>query len=215
MGKAMNIRTATRMEKTRKQAIAISAVLVVVLLGISSTFIALNFGGVNAPPVVGPGQEQPDPDPTPTTPAMMMPVNGSAVVLKAANFNMLQWNRTAGWYEFDLGFTLGAEAGTAVVAAYGGTVREVISGGNNSTGKLVRIEHANGLHTVYSSLGSIEVEVGQTVAKGERIGTVGNTSYAERFDMPVVRFETFEMDGTRRRAVNPDKFVEFPNVVTK
>ena len=201
---------------TRKQAIAISAFLVVVLLGVSATFIALNFRPTDVPPVGAPQQPQEPDEPggpqPPTTPALVMPASGeSVVVLKAANFDMVQRNSTTGWFEFELGFILGATEGTAVVSAYNGTVREVITSGNNMTGQLVRVEHANGLVTVYSSLGSVEVEVGQTVTTGQRIGTVGNTSYRERFNMPVVRFETFE----NGRPVNPEKFVEFPDVTAK
>lgn len=199
----MDIRTATRMEKARKQAIAISVFLVIIMLGISTTFIALNIprGAEITPPITAP--DTPD-----ITPTWVMPVAaGSAQILKSADFNMVQYNKTAGWYEFDLGYTIGAAEGTKVVASYDGKVRSIVESGDSTTGKLVRIEHANGLETVYSSLGSITVKAGDTITKGATIGTVGNTSYYETFEMPHVKFLAYK-DG---KPVNPEEYVEFPN----
>lgn len=205
----MDIRTATQMEKAKKQAVAISAFLIVVLLGLSATFIAFNFRPTGAPPINAPNIPNNGGN---VSPALISPVSMSQMtVLKAADFNMLQWNRTAGWLEFDLGYTLGAVAGTAVVAADKGTVKEVVSSGDATTGKLVRIEHANGLVTVYSSLDSTNVTVGQSVKQGDKIGVVGNTAYYEKFAMPHVRFTAFE----NGKAINPEKYVEFPSVTNK
>ena len=39
----MDFRTATQMEKTRRNAIAISTLLVVLMLGLTTTFIAISF----------------------------------------------------------------------------------------------------------------------------------------------------------------------------
>ena len=47
-------------------------------------------------------------------------------------------------------------------------------------GTTVRIEHPNGVVSVYQSLGEkVLVEAGQTVAQGEVIGSVGETALAE------------------------------------
>lgn len=205
----MDLRIATQMERTRRQAIAISVFLVVLLLGISTTFIALSFvgkknsGQTPDTPVMGP-----DNPPAPiVTASWVMPVDANAAtILKAADFNMVQKNQTANWYEFDLGYTIGAAAGTEVVACYDGKVTSVVESGDASTGKLIRIQHADGLETVYSSLDTITVKVGDEVKSGAKIGTVGNTSYYETFEMPHVRLMAYQ----NGKAVNPEQFVEFP-----
>lgn len=201
----MDIRTATRMERTRRQAIAISVFLVVLMLGISTTFIALSFARKGTPagdtPVIGP-------DKPGVTASWVLPVDANAAtILKSADFNMVQKNNTAGWYEFDLGYTIGAAKGTNVVACYDGKVISVVESGDATTGKLVRLQHNNGLETVYSSLDTITVKVGDEVKSGAKIGTVGNTAYYEVFDMPHVRLQAYQ----NGKAVNPEQFVEFPN----
>lgn len=45
------------------------------------------------------------------------------------------------------------------------------TGSNSSIGRFVIIDHGCGLRTIYGALGSIDVEVGEIVQKGERIGS--------------------------------------------
>jgi murein DD-endopeptidase MepM/ murein hydrolase activator NlpD len=65
--------------------------------------------------------------------------------------------------------------GDPVLAAGGGKV--VIAGiPRRALGaKVVRIDHGKGWQTEYGHLGTISVHVGQLVAGGEVLGTVGNT----------------------------------------
>lgn len=203
----MDIRTATQMEKARRNAIAISTLLVVLMLGITTTFIGLSFvqrGGTtdeDGSLVGGPSVPQ-------ITASWVMPVNTSAAtILKVANFDLPQYNNTTKWYEFDLGYTIGAAAGTNVVACYDGKVTSVIESGDASTGKLIRIQHKDGVETVYSSLDTITVAVGDEVKSGDQIGTVGNSANYEVFDMPHVRLMAYQ----NGKPVNPENFVEFPN----
>lgn len=202
----MDIRTATQMERARRQAIAISVFLVVVMLGIATTFIALSFVGdrqTTQPdePVGGPNQ------PVITANWVMPVATGAATVLKSANFDLVQYNKTANWYEYDLGYTIGAEAGTSVVACYDGEITSVVESGDSSTGKLVRIKHADGVETVYSSLDTISVKVGDKVKSGDKIGTVGKTAYYETFDLPHVRLMAYKNGKT----IDAAEFVEFPD----
>lgn len=78
------------------------------------------------------------------------------------------------------GVDLGAPSGTPIRAAAAGTV--IISKGdgawNGGYGSYVVISHANGSQTLYSHMSKDIVSVGQTVAKGEVIGYVGNTGSA-------------------------------------
>ena len=205
----MDFRTATQMEKTRRNAIAISTLLIVMMLGLTTTFIALSFvqtGTSNNLNHDGNLVGGPDVPGVPVV-AWVLPVNKSAgTVLKSANFDMVQYNNTTKWYEYDLGYTIGANAGTDVVACYDGKVTSVIESGDASTGKLIRIQHKDGVETVYSSLDAIDVAVGDEVKSGERIGTVGNSANYEVFEMPHVRLMMYK----NGKAINPENFVEFP-----
>ena len=125
----MDIRTATQMEKARRNAIAISTLLVVLMLGLTTTFIALSFVGHGSAGDYGDedGSLVGGPTIPPVTAHWVTPVNmANATILKAADFDMVQLNKTAKWYEFDLGYTIGAEAGTNVVACYDGEVISVV-----------------------------------------------------------------------------------------
>ncbi len=209
-GKEMDIRTATQMEKTRRNAIAISTLLVVLMLGITTTFIALSFVQPSSNTV----QEDSSLVGGPTVPSVpeitaswVLPVDKTVgTVLKVADFDMVQYNNTTKWYEYDLGYTIGATQGTNVVACYDGKVTSVVESGDASTGKLIRIQHKDGIETVYSSLDTIDVKVGDEVKSGDRIGTVGNSANYEVFEMPHVRLMMYQ----NGKPVNPENFVEFP-----
>ncbi|MEH6422103.1 M23 family metallopeptidase, partial [Pseudomonas sp. CGJS7] len=66
-------------------------------------------------------------------------------------------------------------AGDKVVAAAKGKVTKVRDVGNRSYGKYVVIDHGSGWTTLYAHLNSFSVAVGDRVALGQGIGTVGNT----------------------------------------
>jgi hypothetical protein len=62
-----------------------------------------------------------------------------------------------------------------VVAAAGGTISRVANEGATSYGRWIEINHGSGYRTRYAHLNSQVVSVGQVVAKGQKIGTVGST----------------------------------------
>jgi len=75
-----------------------------------------------------------------------------------------------------------APVGTPVAAVLSGTVQAT---GNTdlqkscySYGKWVLLKHPNGLSSLYAHLSVIDVEAGETVATGDRIGYSGNTGYS-------------------------------------
>lgn len=81
---------------------------------------------------------------------------------------------------------IGAAVGTPVVAADDGTVTVtqkwnglVTEGDNNSYGHMVQITHADGTVTLYAHLSEINVRQGDTVVRGQQIGRVGETGYAD------------------------------------
>lgn len=66
-----------------------------------------------------------------------------------------------------------APLGTEVVAAVHGRV--VAAGTEGPYGKRVIVDHGPSYQTMYAQLGTISVAVGDCVAPGDRIGTVGVT----------------------------------------
>jgi murein DD-endopeptidase MepM/ murein hydrolase activator NlpD len=90
----------------------------------------------------------------------------------------------SGQVVFNSGVDLGATAGTPVLSVGDGVVAFAENQGNY--GNLVVINHNQGLQTRYAHLNTISVRVGQTVAGGDRIGTVGATGQTPR---PKLHFE--------------------------
>lgn len=71
------------------------------------------------------------------------------------------------------GHDLAAPTGTPVYAPAAGVVR--MARPTFMSGNLLMLDHGGGLTTVYAHLSEMEVENGQTVTAGERIGRVGTT----------------------------------------
>lgn len=70
----------------------------------------------------------------------------------------------------------GPGQGSPIYAANNGNVVE--SGQRWPDGKYILIDHNNGFFTIYAHLNSNYTSVGQTVAMGEKIGTMGRTGFA-------------------------------------
>jgi murein DD-endopeptidase MepM/ murein hydrolase activator NlpD len=71
----------------------------------------------------------------------------------------------------------GSAFGASVVAAMDGTVSKVVSG-DEKLGNYVEITHANGLSTIYATLGSVAVSTNQKVTAGTVIAKVGVSGYS-------------------------------------
>jgi len=97
-------------------------------------------------------------------------------------------------------------AGIDFVAASGTTVRStapgvvVSAGWNGGYGKMVEIEHADGISTRYGHLSAVLVSVGDEVAAGAPVGRVGSTG---RSTGPHLHYETLR----RGKAVNPAAYL--------
>ena len=76
-------------------------------------------------------------------------------------------------YEYHEGQDIDATYGTPVQAAASGRV--ITAGWQRGYGKVVYVDHGNGLSTRYGHLSEIDVAVGQTVTQGQTIGLVGST----------------------------------------
>jgi murein DD-endopeptidase MepM/ murein hydrolase activator NlpD len=97
------------------------------------------------------------------------------------------------------GLDFRGEIGEPIHATAGGTV--TIAGWTGGYGKLVEIDHGNGLATRYGHLSEINVETGQTVRAGAIVGKLGSTG---RSTGPHLHYET-RLNG---EAVNPQKFLD-------
>ena len=71
------------------------------------------------------------------------------------------------------GLDIAAKTGTPIKAAAGGTVE--YSGTMGGYGKLVIINHGNGIKTYYGHCSKLNVKVGETVEAGDVIAAVGST----------------------------------------
>jgi murein DD-endopeptidase MepM/ murein hydrolase activator NlpD len=92
------------------------------------------------------------------------------------------------------GLDIAARRGSPVIAPADGVV--VFTGVSGGLGKTVRIAHGLGYTTVYGHLDRIEVDPGEEVRRGERIGALGNSG---RSTGPHLHYEV-HVDG---RPVNP------------
>jgi len=101
-----------------------------------------------------------------------------------------------------------------VVASAGGKVSRVENEGNVSYGRWVEIDHGSGYRSRYAHLNTQVVAVGQSVSKGQKIGTVGSTGgssgphlhYEERLNgvaiKPVFNGSTALFFGTKNYTSN-------------
>jgi murein DD-endopeptidase MepM/ murein hydrolase activator NlpD len=79
---------------------------------------------------------------------------------------------------FHPGLDIGAPLGSQIVAAGGGVVVEAeVEGYNSGYGSYVKIDHGGGVHTLYAHLARVHLVVGDQVAAGDAVGTVGMTGF--------------------------------------
>lgn len=77
------------------------------------------------------------------------------------------------WGGFHNGVDFALAQGQPIYAADSGTV--YYSGYSGGYGKLIKIDHGNGMQTYYAHCSSLLVSSGQHVEKGETIGLIGST----------------------------------------
>ena len=102
-----------------------------------------------------------------------------------------------------LGVDIKAEKGSSVLASEAGTVESIKN--DPRYGITVTVVHENGFKTIYSNLQTAEfVSEGQTIEKGQIIGSVGDNAAFEIADDPHLHFEMTK-DETN---VNPSTYWE-------
>jgi murein DD-endopeptidase MepM/ murein hydrolase activator NlpD len=101
----------------------------------------------------------------------------------------------SGVMSFHNGIDIRANTGVSVLAALDGVVSVVSE--NWLYGKHIIISHGNGYKTLYGHLNSFSVRQGERVARGRKIGEVGNTGYSTG---PHLHFTIYDRNN---RVVNP------------
>ncbi|WP_088104586.1 peptidoglycan DD-metalloendopeptidase family protein [Halalkalibacter urbisdiaboli] len=91
------------------------------------------------------------------------------------------------WGRFHRGVDIARPSNYNILAADNGVV--TYAGNNGGYGNMVRINHNNGMETLYAHLRSIDVNVGQTVTKGQKIGVMGSTGNSTGIHL---HFEVYE-----------------------
>jgi murein DD-endopeptidase MepM/ murein hydrolase activator NlpD len=121
------------------------------------------------------------------------PTNGD--VTSRFGWRSSPWGWGSDWHP---GIDIANDVGTPIEATATGYV--VFSGWYGGYGKMIQIDHGNGIETIYAHNSENGVEVGQYVKKGEVIGYMGNTGASTG---PHVHYEV-RVNGT---AVNPANFL--------
>lgn len=101
------------------------------------------------------------------------------------------------------GIDMHAEVDSDVLAALDGKVLYA-DDTQGDYGKCVNIEHAGGLYTTYAHLDSIDVDAGQEVKQGDRIGGCGNTGNSKG---PHLHFEVRKGVNTKKGCVDPMEYI--------
>jgi len=101
-------------------------------------------------------------------------------------------------YEFHPGMDIDGERGDLVVAPAAGTVTK--AGWQGGYGQMIEVDHGNGLITRYGHLSKLNVEIGDSITRGQLIGFIGSTG---RSTGPHLHYELRLND----HPINPRRFL--------
>lgn len=102
------------------------------------------------------------------------------------------------WGRMHRGLDIDDNRSSAILAAKGGRV--IFAGWQGGYGRLTLIDHGDGVVTAYAHQAAFGVSEGQSVVRGQRIGTVGNSGSSTGSHL---HFET-RVNGS---AVDPERFL--------
>ena len=101
-------------------------------------------------------------------------------------------------YEFHSGIDIDGERGDQVVAPANGVVTE--AGWKGGYGNMIEVDHGNGLKTRYGHLSKIDVQIGDSITRGQVMAYVGSTG---RSTGPHLHYEL----RLNERPINPRRFL--------
>ncbi len=195
--------------------LAVLSIITIALVVTNNTSNELNNDNVQQQPSspnddqnVSETPDRPDVPDTPATPDVPtvnvivfdMPVEGS--IIKEYVGASVVYNQTLGLYTGHKAIDFGAEEGTSVKCVYDGIVEAITV--SNLEGTTVTIDHGNGLKSVYNSIEVIDTLLeGQSILKGEVLGTVSTNNKKEYKDGAHLHFEVLE----NGQKVDPEKYL--------
>ena len=129
------------------------------------------------------------------------PTAGSVVT--GHSLEMPVFSVTLGEWRVHTGIDISCEEGAGVFASEAGVVSGIYS--DPMLGYTIEITHKDNIKTRYSNLSSDigDLKVGDTVALGDRIGYVGDTSVSELAEEPHLHFEVL----LKNKKVNPLDYI--------
>ena len=136
-----------------------------------------------------------------STPSFVVPMSG-ATISKDYSGKELQYNDTLKQWEIHKAIDFLAGENINVYALTDGTVSNVYN--NYLEGNVIEIAHANGLVSIYKSLASTNVKVGDKVVSGQIIGEAGTTMASELNMGAHLHFEVL-LDGVK---VDPNNYID-------
>ena len=127
----------------------------------------------------------------------------AGTVVKNHSLEMPVFSITLGEWRVHTGRDISCDEGAGVFASEAGVVSGIYS--DPMLGYTVEITHRDNLKTRYSNLSSDigELKVGDTVALGDKIGVVGDSSISELAEEPHLHFEVLLKD----TKVNPMDYI--------
>lgn len=124
----------------------------------------------------------------------MKPVEGE--IIKEFAIDNLVYSATLQEWIVHKGIDIKAPRTTVVKSAEEGTVKAIKN--DPRYGLTIIIEHSDGFKTIYSNLLTTEfVKEGETVSKGQSLGTIGNSAAFEIADEPHLHFELLKNEETQ------------------
>lgn len=124
-----------------------------------------------------------------------IPVNGPYRETSGFGYRTDPFGRGTAFHE---GTDLAAPTGSPLVAAAPGKI--IYSGVKGSYGRTIEIDHGGGFRTLYAHMNTLSVKVGDNVALGQKIGTMGSTG---RSTGPHLHYEIY----FRGKSYDPIKFL--------
>lgn len=109
-------------------------------------------------------------------------INKGTKIVPSKGSGTLNWPTVGGivtsgygprWGTFHYGLDISGVSDRTIKASDNGVV--ISAGYNGGYGNCVKIDHGNGIQTLYAHLSSISVTVGEKIAKGQKVGIMGST----------------------------------------